>query len=443
MGTGGGEVSDDGDVEITHGGAISVDTEALRDVAARLGSIGATVGRGADAAYTAHRWITQTAELSAEVDTVELWASGDRLAAMRTRIDEVVTGTLLMADAYELVELRAEYEALLLRDAAAADTLLPDIMDLEASDERLGPMADHLVKLWEDGRYEGLDSQFDIATTVTGVNFGTITSIAAMLGSSVVFGTLPAKAKLDGWPDTVKVTPVLTSTPVAPPASLADGLRRFPASEDAQVKVEKYSFEGGGEHYVAYVKGTQSGLYGASEPWDMKSNAELYTGQISASYQATLDALHQAGAQPGDVVDVYAHSQGAMVASYLAMGGEFDVQMVVTAGSPVQPTLRDDQLLIQLRHTDDVVNALAGGGSPDGTGSADSVVVQREGDPGISLKDLILEPHMMDAYIETAELADASGDPRLAAYLDRLRDLAGAVSIESTEYVADRTGRVE
>lgn len=435
-------MSDD-DLQVTYGGAIAVNTETLRDVAFRLGPIGLGVGRAADAVRTAHRQITGTAELSNGVNTVELWAVGDRLAAMRARIDEVITGTLLMADVYELVELRTEYEALTLTDTAAAEALLPDIMDLEASDERLGPMADHLVKHWEDGRFEGLDSQFDIATTVTGLNFGAITSIATMLGSSVAFVTLPAKAKLDGWPDPVKVTPVVTAYPVAPPASLADGMRRFPASEDAQVKVERYTFDDGTAHYVAYIKGTQSGLYGAGEPWDMKSNAELYTGRISASYQATLDALHQAGAQQGDVVDVYAHSQGAMVASYLATGDEFDVQMLVTAGSPVQPTLRDDQLLIQLRHTDDVVNALAGGGSPGGTGSADSMVIQREGDPVPNIKDLILEPHMMDTYIETAELADASGDPRLEAYLERLRQLARASSIESTEYIADRTGWAE
>ena len=435
-------MSDD-DLQITYGGSIAVDTETLRDVGFRVGSIAARVGQAADAVFAAHRQITDTAGLSSGVSTVELWAVGDRLVALRARMDEVVTGTLLMADVYELVELRTEYEALALSDPAAAEALLPDISDLEASDERLGPMADYLQQNWEDRRYDGLDGQFDFASTVTGVNFGAITSIAAMLGGSAVFGTLPAKKKLDGWPDTVKVTPVVNAYAVAPPASLADGLRRFPEAEDAQVKVEKYTFEDGSAHYVAYIKGTQSGLYGAGEPWDMKSNAELYTGQISASYQATVDALHQAGAEAGDVVDVYAHSQSAMVGSYLAMGDEFDVQMLVTAGSPVQPTLRDDQLLIQLRHTDDVVNALAGGGSQGGTGSPDSVVLQREGDPMPSIKDLILEPHMLDTYLETAELADASGDPRLEAYLERLRALARATTIESTEYVADRTGSGE
>ena len=104
-------MSDDDDLQITYGGAIAVNTETLRDVAFRLGPIGVRIGQAADAVYTAHRHITGTAGLTNEVNSVELWAVGDRLAAMRVRIDEVVTGTLLMADAYELVELRTEYEA--------------------------------------------------------------------------------------------------------------------------------------------------------------------------------------------------------------------------------------------------------------------------------------------------------------------------------------------
>ncbi|WP_243228547.1 hypothetical protein [Microbacterium sp. CIAB417] len=432
---------DDAGVEILRGGAIAVDTEALRDVAVRLGPIAAGVSAAADAARQAHRWIVQTTGLSAGVDTAELWAVADRLAALRTRIDEVASGTGLMADVYELVELRAEHDALLLTDAAAADAVQMRIEDLEATDERLATMADALAVQWEQARFEGLDSQFDLATTVTGANFGAITAIAAALGTSARFGVLPPGSTLKGTADPVRVAPVQTSQPVAPPASLADAMRRFPQSEGAQVRVETYTFADGSKQYAAYIKGTQSGLYGAGEPWDMKSNTELYTGRVSASYQATLDALRQAGAEPGDVVDVYGYSQGGMVAANLAMSDEFEVRTTVLAGSPNVPALDADQTLIRLSHTDDVVNSLAGGGWPAGTGSDDSLVIRREGDPGFSVKDLILEPHMIENYVETAELADASGDVRLEAYRDRLRVLADAVSIESTEYAADRTGR--
>lgn len=434
-------MSDDA-VDITHGGAIAVDTEALRDVAARLDPIATRVGEAADAVHQAHRWIVAGTGLSDAVDIVALWSTADSLAAFRARIDEVAAGTALMADVYELVELRAQRDALALTDEAAADAVQLRIDDLEATDERLSAMADSLVAEWELHRFDGLSGQFDLLSP-TGLNVGAVTGAVALLGGSALFGKVPAGFVLKGTADPVAVRPVQTSTPVAPPASLAEAFRRFPQTDGAQVKVEKYTFADGSKRYVLYAKGTQSPWYGAGEPWDMKSNTELYAGERSASYQATVDALQQAGAEPGDAVDVYAHSQAGMIAAHLAMEGEFDVQVMATAGSPVEPTLADDQLLIQLRHTDDLVNALAGGGSPDGTGSPDSIVVQREGDPQARWQDLLLEPHMLDTYIETAELADASGDPRMDAYHDHLAELADAVSIEATEYDADRTGRAD
>jgi hypothetical protein len=131
---------------------------------------------------------------------------------------------------------------------------------------------------------------------------------------------------------------------------------------------------------------------------------------------------------------VYAHSQSAMNAAYLSSQSEFDVTVQVTAGSPVHPTVGEDQLLIELRHTDDFVSSFAGGGSPGGTGSPDSLVVTRDGDP----YDALLPAHLMESYTETAEMVDASGDVRLEAWLDKARALDEAVAIESTEYVARR-----
>jgi pimeloyl-ACP methyl ester carboxylesterase len=177
---------------------------------------------------------------------------------------------------------------------------------------------------------------------------------------------------------------------------------------------------------------------GGAEPWDMRSNTQLYTGENSASYQATIDALQAAGAEPGDRVDVVAHSQGGVIAAHLAMESEYDVRVQMTAGSPVEPTVDDDQLLIQLRHTDDVVSSLAAGGSPDGTGSPDSFTAEREADPAAGLQDLLLAPHQLDAYIETAEQVDASGDPRVAALDELWSELDGAVQITATEYHAER-----
>src|SRR5690606_1955854 len=197
-------------------------------------------------------------------------------------------------------------------------------------------------------------------------------------------------------------------------------------------KVEKYTMPNGANRFVLYSRGTQS--LDPNEPFDMTSNIELYTGDESASYAATVEALEAAGARPGDEVDVYAHSQGAMNAAYLSSQSEFDVRVQVTAGSPVHPTVPEDQLLIELRHTDDVVSSLAGGGSPGGTGAPDSLVITRDGDPF----DIGVPAHLMGSYTQTAEMVDASGDVRLEALRDRWRELNDAVTIESTEYVARR-----
>ncbi|MGW8482552.1 hypothetical protein ACWGJP_05395 [Microbacterium sp. NPDC055903] len=424
---------------ITHGGVLEVDTEVVRDIAARLGAVARLVQEAADAAHQAHRWIVAGAGLSVHIDTVALWGSGDALTALRAEFDRIVEGATLMADAYELVELRAQRDALALTDGRAADAVSAEIAEIEAADERLATVADYLTAGWEERRFEGLDSQFDLLG-LTGLAPGAVVAAVTAVSTTGLVGTVPPGFVVTGKADPVVVRPVQTSAPVAPPASLADAFRRFPETENAQVKVERYTFADGATRYVLYAKGTQSGLAGGEEPWDMRSNAQMYLGMDAASYRATVEALHQAGAGPGDRVDVYAHSQAGMIGSYLATQGEFDVDLLVTAGSPVEPMLGEDQLLIQLRHSDDLVNALAGGGSPQGSGSADSFVAQREGDPPSQWRDVILEPHMIDTYIETAELVDDSGDPRVEAYRVRLAELARAEHIEATEYEADRTG---
>lgn len=420
-------------IDIGYGGAISVDPEALRDVAARMVGLSGDFDDAAAAVRTAHAHIVETTGLSAQVDTVALWASGDRAAQLREDCDSAVDGTRLMADVYEYTELKAEADALALSDAAAADALYLR-MEALADDPRVAEMSSLLVQGWKDGRFEGLDSQF-----VPGP-LNTFFGAVGLVGATAGLGKIWPWMHLTPVHHQVEICPVKTSTPVAPPTGLADAFRRMPETEGAQVAVEKYTMEDGTEKFVAYVKGTQSVGFGGEQPWDMLSNRELYTGNASASYQATLDALAAAGAQPGDEVDIVAHSQAGLIAAHISMEGTYDVQVQITAGSPVEPTVADDQTLVQLRHTDDMVSSLAGGGSPGGSGSPGSFTVTREGNPDPSLKDILLETHMLDAYIETAEMADESGDPRVEALDEFWAGLNEAVEIERTEYQATRGG---
>jgi hypothetical protein len=425
-------VSDD--LDIRHGGAIVVDTEALRDVGHRLALLAAELDDANAAIARALAAISNAGGYGGEVDLLALAAGGERIGGVRARMRDASTATLLMADAYEVVELRAEAAALRLVDGAAADAVQTRLDRLLASDARLDAMSDRLIADWKGGRFDGLGSQFDPGGLLSPFVMGSA-SAAVLTG----LGTLRPGATLQGTADAVAVTAVRTGTPGGPPTSLAGAFTRLPTAPGAQLRVERYTLPDGTRQFIAYVKGSQSVGFGGSQPWDMRSNLQLYTGQTSASYQATLDALEAAGAEPGDRVDVVAHSQGGIIAAHLAMESGYDVQVQLTAGSPVEPTLDDDQLLIQLRHTDDVVSSLAGGGSPAGTGSPESFTAERVGDPISGLQDLVLAPHQMHAYLETAEMVDDSGDVRLDALDRRWADLEGAVEITSIEFRAERT----
>lgn len=425
-------------VDITSGGAISVDSGALGMVAAAMITIAPRLADAAAAIRNAHGYIVATPSLSAKVDTVALWASGQRADVLHDECRSAGSNTVLMADVYEVVELRAQLAALAVQDSAQAFTLQARIAQLQASDPRVAEMEQWLIAGWKEGRFEGLDQQFDGSAFTGAVNMGGVFALAAAVGA-LGLGHLPPNASFPAKTDSVSLTSVKTGSPLTPPTSLAEAFRRFPSTDGAQLKVEKYTMPDGTNRFVLYAKGTQFAWpWEQGEPMDLGSNWDLYTGEEASSYQATVEALELAGAQPGDRVDVYAHSQAAMNAAYLSTQSEFDVKLQVTAGSPVHPTLNDDQLLIELRHTDDMVSALAGGGAPGGTGSPDSFVASRVADPAVQPADLALKPHWLDSYIETAELVDASGDVRLDALENNWRELLDAVTIESTEYVATR-----
>lgn len=425
-----------GGPSIDHGGVIAVDTEQLRHVGARMRAVASQYESARAAVDRAHALVVSAPAVFPQVDSGALRRSSEQLGVLHAEMEEACAGTLLMADVFEVVELRAQAEALALTDAAAAEKALARLDRLVADDGRLAVMADWLTEGWEGRRFEGLDDQYDMGGLLPPIFFA-----GAVVGMSSGLGKVRPGDALKGKADVVRVTPVDTSSPSAP-KSLAGALRRMP-SGTAQVAVEKYTMADGATRYVAYVKGTQAGApwqSGKADPWDMKSNAELYQGRRSASYQATVDALRDAGAGADDRVDVVAYSQGGMIAAHLAMESEFDVSMQMTAGSPTEPTLGEDQTLVQLRHTDDVVSGLSAGGSAEGTGSADSFTASRVGDPHDGFQDLTLQAHNLETYIETAKMVDASHDPRAEALDEYWDELGDAVEIERTEYHAERKG---
>lgn len=439
------------DLEIIGGGAVAVDTTTLRETAGRF------LAAGDDLDHLRSRLGALQNMLL--VDRGHAWEAagaasvlGTRLAAAVDDATRIATALREAAAIYELVELNAEHRAAVLagdhatatRLGAARDVLMarhPDAMAaaVGADFERAVMWPSDLVRqATETGL--ALGEEIDRRTAVhlgAAAGLGTI-GLGAAAGFSGI-GRLDRGARLTGRGEPVALTAVPPAAPTrAAPASLAAAAQRVPGAGSSRVRVEAYTMPDGSRQFAVYVAGMRSHALGGREPWDNRSNLQLYSGQSSSSYEATRAALEKSGARPGDVVHAFGHSQGAMITAHLALEGGYDMRTHVTFGAPVEADVGPDTLSIGVRHTDDPVAALAGGGHVAPVGAPGSFVVEREADPASGAHDLPMPAHGMSAYAETAAMVDASADPRVDAVRAVFAELEGAESVEVVEYAATR-----
>jgi pimeloyl-ACP methyl ester carboxylesterase len=451
-----------GDLEIRGGGVIAVDTETLRMTAGRF------VTAAAALEDIAHRLGSLQNMLLGQRDV----AAGAVSAAtvLSTRMSESMSDAAMIAASlretaavYELVELNAQHAAAVFGGDGASATRI-ERLRAELMREFPGAMAaargleferaimwpsDLVRSATETGMDAGgvleiLDKVGPwgrMLADVGGVVGGAAAGLGAIAAATVVgaggWGRLSNSATLAPGRDDVVVRPVAPMSTGSAPSGLASAAGRMPGAGESRVRVEKYVSRDGSAQYAVYVSGTRSGDVGGREAWDMASNSDLVLGCESASYQATIAALEDAGARPGDTVHAFGHSQGAMITAHLALDGPFDVRTLVSLGSPVEADVGDATLAVSIRHTDDAVAALAGGGHGAGVGAPGSIVVERStsdpadvgGGPG---------PHSLESYVETAGLVDGSTDPRVDAVRAVLADLRDATRVEVTEYGAER-----
>lgn len=240
-------------LSIDHGGAIAVDTGQLREVALRLqslGSIALEAQRAAQRAMDAF-WLVPWSDLAAAAASAERVATA--LGTITVRIDESAVDTLLMADAYDVVELRAQVDALTHTDAAAAAAVTRRLDHLLASDERLAPLADAAEREWKSRRFRGLGEQFDAGGLLPPIFLA-----GAFVGMASGLGKVRPGMILRGSADPVRLAAVKSSPVASAPAGFADALHRLPGARGAQVAVEKYTMPGGSARYVAYVSGSRT-----------------------------------------------------------------------------------------------------------------------------------------------------------------------------------------
>lgn len=431
-------------IDIRSGGLVAVDTDALRDAAGRY-----AVER-AELEEVRRMLRTEAARLADLVDPtgdgapgrVELIAGGVDAAAATA--GDLAERLRLLAAVYEIVESRAARAAALAAgDVATAEQLDARLRLLEAEDPAAAQRADTAEGEWRRRTGDAIASSLPGAgwfgmTLLDHVLFASL--LSAGLGVAGA-GRAPSVEPLRGPVQPIGIRQVGAARRASAPSSLAGAVGRIPSGDSgARVRVERYAMPDGTRRFALYVAGTRSTAFGGADPWDMRSNRELYTGSRSASYDATLSALRAAGARRGDVLYVVGHSQGGMIADRVALEGGYDTRLLVTVGSPTEAAAGPDTLSVQLRHSDDPVASLVHGGSEGSVGAPGSLVVERVADPALGVQDLDLAAHHLDAYVETARQADVSPDPRAGGVRDVLGELRSAASVVVTEYDAERAG---
>ncbi|MGW9627419.1 hypothetical protein [Microbacterium sp. NPDC055521] len=431
-----------GDVQITGGGAIAVEPEQMRTVSDRMAAVAARLTDAGESLRRAHRSLATTGNAAARMDLSALGGTAQRLAEEGEALASDAAGTAIMADAFELADLRAEQEMLSLRRPAAAGRLQTRIDALLASNDQLDAMALTLTSRWQRSSTTGLFDQ-----SLDSIAWGAVRMHAAvpawMLAAMLRDGTRAAGTISSGTPITggappVAVRQVSTSSVVGSAVTLTQLVTRLPGGS-AQVAVEKRTHADGAVSFVAYIDGTRRMTSGGSEPWDMGSNWDIYVDrEQSAAYAATVEALQLAGAEKGARVDLVGYSQGAAIAGAVAMSGRYETPRVMIVGSPTVPSLKADQTLIRVFHTDDPVGAgLTAGGPAYATGSPESITVSREYATKNELSSV--PSHFRDAYDETIAQADTSGDARVRSLHESLRAEADdIVSVERMEFQATR-----
>jgi pimeloyl-ACP methyl ester carboxylesterase len=476
---------DDG-LQIRSGGAVAVDTATLSAAAVRFDA-----AREELAAIADRVGVLQSVLRTLPAHTDDARAAASALAAKLEVVQEEsreIAGALREAAcAYEMVEIQAEHRAaVLLGESARADRLDARMTALveqhpDAWRMALGAEFGYAV-LWPSELVRqatqwgvGVGSEVnDPGAIVAGAGSGLLTLGGAIAVGLAGTGRLSREARLSGAAGPVTLIPV---TPAAPgsaagmvgagtavtaggggvagaagaasplsagspaavaPQSLAAATARIPGAGDSRVRVERYTMPDGSRQYAVYIAGMQSAAMGGDDAWDNASNVELYAGRMSDSYAATEAALAAAGAQPGEAIHVFGFSQGAMIGSHLALEGPYDTQTLVSLGSPVDADVGPGTLSVSVRHADDPVVGLAGGGHGQPVGASGSFIVERVSDPEVGLDEVGLPAHRLTAYAETAALVDGSSDPRVDGLRQVFDDLARADAVEVTEYAARR-----
>ncbi|MGV0109106.1 hypothetical protein [Arthrobacter sp. CP30] len=202
--------------------------------------------------------------------------------------------------------------------------------------------------------------------------------------------------------------------------------------------------------HLVVLPGTQSGLVGdarGSNPFDAGGVAEALAVDSRHTEAAVREALRRAGAQAGDALILAGYSQGGIHAVNLAreagLGASYDVQLVVTVGSPTGWHTTADTEYLHLEHAVDPVPLLDAIPNPDDPHRT-TITLTHQVPPLGREADGSVEPwglgpaHKLGNYAAGARLVDASTAPSLGPATSLLASAATRGSARRSSFTAVR-----
>jgi len=168
-----------------------------------------------------------------------------------------------------------------------------------------------------------------------------------------------------------------------------------------------------GRDLVVYIPGTQSNKLAGKNVFNVGSNISSMTStDLAASELAVRQSLDQLNVTGDDRLLLIGHSQGGIIASNIAISGDYSVGGLISVGAPIAHQELEIPV-ISIEHANDVVPALSGETNPIKT---NWVTVENTPEAGD-----IIDAHSMSSYIETAKLMDNSDDLGLRAVFSQMR----------------------